>query len=156
MVHQPEVIQPAVSFQPKGVDIDVIADPKVGGTIEWSLDIKTKDHGKGNKIELPKDDNFKLTFNLVDRTGQKLRFDASAPFFCREGGLGPCPTDISTPQVMVDSCNAGTLVVIDWNYGDPRELYYQLNFTNEKGLIKRDYDPPITNGGGGTEPLVEA
>ncbi len=137
------------------VKIDVIAKPKIGG-IEWSLDIKTPGHGKDDKIDLPKNYNYKLIFTLVDRTTLNLRFDASAPIFVREGGAGPCPTDISTPQIMVDSCDADKLVVIDWNYGAPTELYYQLNFVNKKGQDKTNYDPPIVNGGGGGEPMLES
>lgn len=135
------------------VKIDVIAKPKIGG-IEWSLDIKTPGHGKDDKVDLPEGHNYKLIFTLDDRTTLKLRFDASAPIFVREGGAGPCPTDISTPQVMVDSCEAKKLVVIDWNYGAPTELYYQLNFVNETGQCKYDYDPPVVNGGGGTKPIM--
>lgn len=155
MEHQTNVIEPEVSIMAKG-DIGVIAKNRLGGGIDWSLDIKDGNHGKGNDIKLPKDHNYELTFKLDDQTNLGLRFDASAPIFAREGPPGNCPTDISTPQIMVDSCNANTLVVIDWNYGPPVELYYQLNFTNKKGLSKFAYDPPITNGGGGTEPLVEA
>ena len=136
------------------VKIDVIAKPKIGG-IEWSLDIKTPGHGKDDKIDLPKNYNYKLIFTLVDRTTLNLRFDASAPIFVREGGAGPCPTDISTPQIMVDSCDADKLVVIDWNSGAPVELYYQLNFVNTVGTKKYTYDPPITNGGGGVPPMME-
>lgn len=140
---------------PKDVKIDVIARPKIGG-IEWSLDIKTPGHGKDDKVDLPEGHNYKLIFTLDDRTTLKLRFDASAPIFVREGGAGPCPTDISTPQVMVDSCEAKKLVVIDWNYGAPTELYYQLNFVNETGKDDCHYDPPIVNGGGGTKPMMIA
>lgn len=138
----------------RGVDIDVIAKPKIGGGVDWSLDIKTSGHGKDDKIDLPKDHNYQMNFTLDDRTRLNLRFDASAPIFVREGGAGPCPTDISTPQIMVDSCDARKLVVIDWNYGAPTELYYQLNFVNKTGLEKYPYDPEIKNGGGGGEPMM--
>ena len=139
----------------KGVDIDVIASD-VAGTIKWSLDIKTSGHGKDNKIELEKDHNYIMTFTLLDRTRLNLRFDASGPFFARDGGAGPCPTNISTAQIMVDSCEAKKLVVMDWNYGAPTELYYQLNFVNETGKDDCHYDPPIVNGGGGTKPMMIA
>ena len=137
----------------KGVDINVIADP-AGAGVTWRLDIKTSGHGNGNKIDLPKDNNYAMNFSLVDNTRLNLRFDASAPIFVREGGAGPCPTDISTPQIMVDSCNAKSLVVIDWNSGAERELYYQLNFVNMTGQTKYPYDPIIKNGGGGVPPFV--
>lgn len=138
---------------PNKVTIDVIADP-VGAGIAWRLDIKSVGHGKGNKIDLPKDNNYEMNFTLIDNTKLNLRFDASAPIFVREGGAGPCPTDISTPQIMVDSCNAKTLVVIDWNSGAELELYYQLNFVNKTGRTKYPYDPIIKNGGGGAPPFV--
>ena len=138
---------------PNKVTIDVIADP-VGAGIAWRLDIKSVGHGKGNKIDLPKDNNYEMNFTLIDNTKLNLRFDASAPIFVREGGAGPCPTDISTPQIMVDSCNAKTLVVIDWNSGAELELYYQLNFVNKTGRTEYPYDPIIKNGGGGVPPFV--
>ena len=137
----------------KGVSIDVIADPLPGGGIDWKLDIKTSGHGNNGKIDLPKGHNYEMTFTLVDNTPLNLRFNASGPIFARNGGAGPCPTDISTDQIMVNSCDAKKLVVIDWNYGAPGELYYQLNFVNKTGQSKYDYDPIILNGGGGTHPL---
>lgn len=139
----------------KDVDIDVIADP-AGIGVAWRLEIKTNGHGKGDKIELPKDNNYKINFSLVDNSRLGLRFDASAPMFAREGGGTACPTDISTSQIMVDSCTAENLVVIDWNSGAPVELYYQLNFVNTVGTKKYAYDPTITNGGGGVPPMMEA
>lgn len=138
----------------KGVDINVIADP-AGNGVAWRLDIKTGGHGNGDKINLPKDNNYAITFSLVDNTRLGLRFDASAPMFAREGGGTACPSDISTTQIMVDSCTAKNLVVIDWNSGAPVELYYQLNFVNTVGTKKYAYDPPITNGGGGVPPMIE-
>ena len=138
----------------KGVDINVIADP-VGTGVRWGLDIKTSGHGNGDKIDLPKDHNYVISFSLVDNTQLGLRFDASAPIFAREGGGTACPTDISTSQIMVDSCDAKKLVVIDWNSGARVELYYQLNFVNTVGTKKYTYDPPITNGGGGVPPMME-
>lgn len=137
----------------KGVDINVIADPEGSGIRCW-LDIKTGGHGNGNKIDLPKDNNYKMNFTLIDKTNLNLRFDASAPIFIREGGAGPCPTDVSTTQILVDSCDANTLSVIDWNFGAERELYYQLNFVNKTGQQKFDYDPIIKNGGGGVPPMI--
>ena len=138
----------------KGVAIDVIAD-RLGTGVQWKLDIKTGGHGNGDKINLPKDHNYEITFSLVDNTLLGLRFDASAPIFAREGGGTICPTAISTTQIMVDSCTAKKLVVIDWNSGAPVELYYQLNFVNTVGKNKCAYDPPITNGGGGVPPMME-
>ena len=157
MEYQTDVIEEGPApLVPKDVKIDVIATGDAKNAGDFSLDIKTVGHGKGNKITLPKNDNFKLIFTLHDNTNPKLglRFDASAPIFVKEGGL-PCPTDISTQQVMVDSCDAKTLVVIDWNSGPELELYYKLNFVNENGTAKYNYDPPITNGGGGNSPLAE-
>lgn len=147
-------IDPKAKLLAKGVTIDVVAKDKIGGGMDWSLDIKTSGHGNGNKLKLPKDHNYELTFKLDDKTALGLRFDASAPIFVREGGAGPCPTSITTPQIMVDSCDADTLVVVDWNYGAPIELYYQLNFVNLKGLAKYEYDPIIENGGGGVQPFM--
>ncbi len=136
----------------KGVDINVVADPKPGGGIDWSIDIKTSGHGKNGKIDLPKDHNYEMAFTLVDNTALNLRFDASGPIFARDGGAGPCPTSISTAQIMVASCDSKKLVVTDWNFGAPTDLYYQLNFVNKTGLTKYAYDPIILNGGGGTPP----
>lgn len=155
MENQTNVMEAGLITQKKYVHIDVIAENKSGGGIQYSLDIKTSGHGKGNKINLPSNFNYSIIFKLHDDTEPKVgvRFDASAPIFAKEGGL-PCPTDISTPQIMVDSCNADTLVVTDWNYGESVELYYQLNFVNEEGQKQDPYDPPITNGGGGNPPLI--
>lgn len=155
MAYQTDVIDQNPTLLAKGVDIGVIAKDKPGGGIDWSLDIKTSGHGSANKIKLPPNDNYKLTFNLDDETQLGLRFDASAPIFVKEGGAPPCPTSISTTQIMVDSCDADTLVVIDWNSGPEVELYYQLNFVNKNGTKKYAYDPPITNGGGGNPPFID-
>ncbi len=138
----------------KGVDIGVIAKDKPGGGIDWSLDIKTSGHGNGNKLDLPPGETYKLTFKLDDETRIGLRFDASAPIFVREGGPGTCPTSITTPQVMVDSCDSDTLEVVDWNFGAAVDLYYQLNFVTKDGLNKHPYDPDIRNGGGGIPPFM--
>ena len=146
--HEPDQVATA-----KGVDINVIASPQ-GSGIRWSLDIKTGGHGNGDKIDLPKDNNYKMNFTLIDNTNLNLRFDASAPIFIREGGAGPCPTSVSTTQILVDSCDAKTLSVIDWNFGAEQELYYQLNFVNKTGQTKFDYDPIIKNGGGGVPPMI--
>lgn len=154
MESQTSTIEPETGMMAQGVKLDVVARNKIGGGIDWSLDIKTVGHGSGNKIDLPKDNNYELEFTLDDQTGIGLRFDASAPVFVREGGAGPCPTGISTPQIMVDSCNARKLVLKDWNYGQPVELYYQLNFVDTKGLTKYAWDPVIINGGGGFPPLT--
>ena len=62
-------------------------------------------------------------------------------------------SSITTPQILVESCEEDELVVIDWNYGpNDQELRYQLNFVTDLGAPIDPYDPIIINGGGGGKP----
>lgn len=133
------------------VEVDVIAQPKVGGGINWSHSVKSVGHDNNGKIKLPKGLGYKIKFDLK-ANGFDVRFDASAPFFCKEGTTNPCPGSLMTDQCMVDDCDADTLTVIDWNYGDEQELRYQLNFVNSAGKRVEPYDPIIQNDGGGVKP----
>lgn len=136
------------------IDVEVIARDNGSGGIAWSHTVRSTGHSNGNKIKVPRGEGYRIKFDLDDYTGRHIRFDASAPFFCKEGIADPCPSSISTPQVLVDSCEDDTLVVIDWNYGDEQELRYQLNFVTNVGAPIPPYDPIIINSGGGGEPLM--
>lgn len=133
------------------VEVEIIASPGSGGKIVWSHKVKSTGHSNGNKINLPNGVGYRIHFDL-DRNGLDVRFDAKAPFFCKDGTSDPCPSSITSKQVMVDECDADDLYVIDWNYGDPMELRYQLNFVTEVGDPVDAYDPIIENGGGGIKP----
>jgi hypothetical protein len=132
--------------------VTVTADVDGNGNIQWSHD-NGPSHGGNGKLKLGKDQNYEIIFNLVDKTKRKIRFDASAPFFVKEGN-GSCPRAKDSDQVMVASCDAKKLVILDWNYGVPCELQYQLNFIDEAGAPITPYDPIIENGGGGTKPTL--
>ena len=137
------------------VKIDIIANQAAGGGIDWSHDVKSAGHSNGKKIKLPNGVGYLLEFSLK-KNGLDVRFDAKAPFFCKDGSANPCPSDVSTDQIMVDECKADYLGVIDWNYGTPRELRYQLNFVTETGGPVNPYDPIIENGGGGIKPIISS
>lgn len=134
------------------LDVDVIAEPKGSGGVRWSQQIKDPGHNNGGKVKLPRGRGYKIKFGLKDHTNLNIRFDASAPFFVREGSVGPCPSGMNSSQVMVDECDADALVVTDWNYGAECELHYQLNFVDTTGKPINSYDPIIENGGGGVPP----
>ncbi|RIX32601.1 hypothetical protein [Sphingomonas edaphi] len=133
------------------VKVEVIANPGPGGTIAWSHEIKTPGHSNGNKVKLPKGTGCQIDFDL-DTNGQDVRFDADAPFFCKDGTADPCPSSLTSEQVMVDSCDDDKLIVFDWNYGNPVDLRYQLNFVTKVGERVNPYDPIIENGGGSIRP----
>jgi hypothetical protein len=133
-------------------DIDVFADLNGSGGVKWSHVIKTGPHDNGGKIKLPKGLGSRMEFDLKDNTGLGIRFDASAPFFVREGNAGTCPSTMASTQCMVDTCDADHLTVIDWNYGLECDLHYQLNFVTQGGAPVTSYDPIIQNGGGGVKP----
>jgi hypothetical protein len=135
------------------IDVEVYARPNGSGGVAWSHSVKSHGHSNGNKIKAPRGEGYRIKFDLDDYTDLHVRFDASKPFFCKEGTANPCPDSISTQQVLVDSCEDDTLVVIDWNYGDQeQELRYQLNFVTDVGAPIDPYDPIIINGGGGVQP----
>jgi hypothetical protein len=135
------------------IDVEVYARPDGAGGVTWSHSVKSHGHSNGNKIKAPRGEGYRIKFDLDDYTDLHVRFDASKPFFCKEGTTNPCPDSISTPQVLVDSCEDDTLVVIDWNYGaQEQELRYQLNFVTDIGKPIDPYDPIIINGGGGVQP----
>jgi hypothetical protein len=133
------------------VKVEVIAKRGQNGQIDWSHETKTHGHSNGNKVKLPKGMGYRLEFSL-DTNGLDVRFDADAPFFCKDGTADPCPSSITSDQIMVESCEDDELVVIDWNYGDPTELRYQLNFVTKVGEPVNPYDPIIENGGGSIKP----
>lgn len=130
----------------------VTAEDDGNGDVEWSHDNGPTHGGKG-KLKLSTANWYEVTFKLVDKTNKKIRFDASAPFFVKEGA-GHCPKAKDSDQIMVSSCDAKTLVIMDWNYGAKRDLQYQLNFINAAGEHITAYDPIIENGGGGTKPTI--
>lgn len=136
------------------IDVEVLAKPDGSGGVEWSHTVKTHGHSHGNKIKAPRGQGYRIKFDLDDYTNLKIRFNAAAPFFCKQGTVDPCPNSISTPQILVDSCEDDTLVVIDWNYGAAQELRYQLNFVTNVGAPIPPYDPIIINDGGGGEPFM--
>ena len=142
---------PHLGHVPKRADIIVTAERK-GGEIEYSID--TRGNGANGRIKLEADSGpYRIHFELEDKTGRNLRFDAAQPFFCASG-TGHCPTCIETDQIMVDSCDADELVVVDWNFGEKQELRYQINVTDRHGAPQPPVDPVIENGGG-IKPLVK-
>ena len=135
------------------IEVEVYAKDNGSGGVEWSHKVKTTGHSNGNKIKAPKGEGYWITFDLDDHTDLNIRFDASAPFFCKDGTVDPCPSSITTPQVLVDSCEEDELVVIDWNFNEhEQELRYQLNFVTDIGAPIEPYEPIIINGGGGVRP----
>ena len=129
------------------IKVEVTAIRDASGAICYSH--KINGQNKGGKIDLAKDSGpYKLVFDLDDDTGLGLRFDASAPFYCDVSRGDGCPASIDREQIMVDSCNDDELIVIDWNYGERKELHYQLNVMDEFGERQTPYDPVIVNGGG--------
>jgi hypothetical protein len=135
------------------IEVEVVARDNGSGGVAWSHTVKSSGHSNGNKIKAPKGEGYRITFDLDDYTDLNIRFDASAPFFCKEGVSDPCPSSITTKQILVDSCEPGELVVIDWNYNEiEEELRYQLNFVTNIGGPIDPYDPIIINGGGGVKP----
>lgn len=115
-----------------------------GGGIDYQID--GKPHHTHPKLELPKDSGpYKIRFKLD--TKLDLRFDAAKPFYCIKDE-GCCPDRLGSEQVMVDRCDKKELVVVDWNYGEPQDLRYQINFVDACGAAKEPLDPIIQNGGG--------
>jgi len=151
---------PHALLEQKAMKVEVTAVLDGSGGIKYAHSIKslrarktkTKTKKKrtmqhGDPIKLPKDSGpYRITFAL--ETDLDLRFDAAGAFLCDVTYAGACPTSINRVQFMVDSCNDDTLDVVDWNYGDPAEFHFQLNFVNQAGVPQTPYDPIIINGGG--------
>ena len=139
----------------KSLDITIIANPGTGtDPVDWEIEIDPS-HKNGDKIKLHHGNGYEIDFDLKDKTDLEVRFDASAPFFVKDGTTDPCPNTCNSPQIMVDSCKDDELVVIDWNYGEGPEvqdLRYQLNFVTKYGKRLNPFDPIIENAGGGTRP----
>lgn len=154
MVEDLNVLDRAEVAGLKNVDIDVEAK-QGNGKIEWALVSKTIGHGTGDKIKLDPGEGYTITFDLVNQERLDVRFDASSPIFVREGSGTFCPTKLDSKQIMIDSCSAKQLVVIDWNFGNKRDLHYQLNFVTETGQPVDPCDPIIQNGGGGDPPFID-
>lgn len=135
------------------IEVEVLAEDNGSGGVKWSHTVKSYGHSNGNKIKVPKGEGYRITFDLDDYTDLNIRFDASGPFYCKEGTVDPCPSSITTQQILVESCEEDELVVIDWNFGpNEQELRYQLNFVTNIGGPIDPYDPIIINGGGGIKP----
>jgi hypothetical protein len=134
------------------VEVDIFAEHDGKGGVLWSHKVKNPGHGHGQKIKLPRGIGYEIHFDLRKPHDLNVQFDASAPFFCKEGTADPCPSEITTDQIMVESCEKDELVVVDWNYGKEQELRYQLNFVDDAGARVDPYDPVILNEGGGTKP----
>jgi len=131
----------------------VTAKLDASGKVKWSHEVKSPGHSDGDKIKAPKGEGYWIIFDLDDYTGRNIRFDASAPFFCKDDTADPCPSSMDSEQILVESCAEDELVVIDWNYGpSQKELRYQLNFVTDIGEHVDPYDPIIINGGGGVAP----
>lgn len=138
------------------VEVEIVGSgPDANGEVIWSHEVKSPGHDNGGKIKLGKDLGYLIRFDLRDDTRLHLRFDASGPFFVKEGTADPCPSTLGSTQCMVDDCDAKKLTVIDWNFGDPLQLRYQLNFVTRTGKRVNPYDPIIENGGGGVPPFIE-
>ncbi len=128
------------------VEVEVTATES-GGSISYTHVVRS--HNNNGKVDLPKDSGpYKIVFSLDDDTNRGLRFDAAAPFYCDVTQGGRCPSSVNRQQIMVASCEDDKLTVVDWNYGTPMELHYQLNFTDGNGVAVKEYDPIIQNGGG--------
>lgn len=147
-VDDPQVVDPTTITGPKSLDIDIIAcpDPLDPKKVKWDID--TKDPANPKKIKAKDPENYLLKFKLFDNTTLEVRFDASSPFYCKDGTSDPCPSSVTSDQVLVDSCKDNELVVLDWNV-IKQELRYQLNFVTKAGKLLNPYDPIIDNGGGG-------
>lgn len=132
-------------------DVEIKAKPPVGGKVQWDIEVKGR-YKDGKKIKVPHGEGVEIHFDLDDDSGLGLRFDASAPFFVKEGTSDPCPSDFNSDQMMVDSCKDDKLVVFNWN-AKAEQLRYQLNFVTKSGKRVNPFDPIIDNGGGGVKPL---
>lgn len=134
-------------------DVMVDVTPRLDDEeIVWTISVKTTGYGNGNRVNLPEDAGYRIVFQLENPDQLDVRFDASDPIFVRSGGGSFCPTRLDSDQIMIDSCEADELAVYDWNFGDPQELHYQLNFVTETGKPVKPCDPIIDNGGGASKP----
>ena len=138
----------------KPIDVDVFATKVAGDGYDYKLEIKTHGHDDNGKLKTPKDEGCAIRFNLVRKSKEEdVRFDASAPFSVRRIDGSDCQSLKDCEQIIVDSCTADELVIIDWNFGHEMELEYELHFTSFSGLESvRSCDPVIQNTGGGIKP----
>ena len=137
----------------KPVEVEIIGTG--WNPIAWEQNIKTTGHGNGDTLHFPKAaDNYMIAFKLTNRTGHDIRFDASAPIFMDRTVPGsPCPKSFATDQLIVESCDAHTLVLKNWNVV-AMDLRYQLNFVTGLGDRVAPLDPIIQNGGGGIKTII--
>ena len=115
------------------------------GKIDFEVDGMKANHAR---LKLDKDSGAQpIDFDLQDHSGRGLSFEQGDPIWVDEDG--PCPPSpgISTDQLQVTACNAGSLSIVNQNSGRARELRYQLNFIAADGS-RTTCDPIIDNGGG--------
>jgi hypothetical protein len=124
-----------------------------GGRIEWSW--KNDTHPGSGELKVGKGKNGKLVFRIDNKTGKTIRFDASGPIFYVENPTtDDCPTSFPAGgDLMVESCDADLLTLIDWNTV-AGEIRYQVNFVTNSGGSVPPLDPVIINGGGGIKPFI--
>lgn len=103
---------------------------------------------KQARLKLAKDSGpHEIQFQLHDQTGRGLQFNQADPIWVDEDAPCPPTPGLTTDQLTVATCDAGTLSTVNANSGRARELRYQLNFIAADGS-KADCDPIVDNGGG--------
>lgn len=149
----PQPQQQTNSNPPPGtpVQADVLAEPKAGGGVKFSLEWRFKGQTNGRKdpIDIPPmnhgDPGTTIHFHLHDTTGRGFQFNTVDPIWVSRIR---CPKEASEdPEIPKDQIEARFKLLKVFNTNrDKCELRYALLFKDRDDKPEA-YDPSIKNGG---------
>lgn len=131
----------------KQMKIKVRATIDAAGAVDFDIDgVKAKN----SRLKLDKDSGaHSMDFDLHDQTGMALQFATADPVWAADNAPCPPAPGLNSEQLGIADCKPKTLMLVNQNSGDPREIRYQLNFVAADGSTV-GCDPIIDNGGGET------
>jgi hypothetical protein len=126
-------------------NVKILASQAASGGIDFDVDGVKAAHAW---LKLDKDSGkHSINFELHDKSGRNLKFDAADPIWISEDCPCPPAAGINSDQIDITDTAERSLQVQNGNWGRARELRYQLNFIAEDGS-RAACDPVIQNGGG--------
>lgn len=103
--------------------------------------------GDKTRVKLPRDSGpHKFAFNLDDQTGLNVRFSALS---ADESQQCPPRPGINTDQIVDVDIDGEKASFKDSNSGPGRDISYAWTFACDDPSQTPEFDPVITNGGGG-------
>jgi len=140
------------------IDVDVSATLAANGDVKFDCQWKEDGSDKGwqnGPIVLPRGpDQYRLVFDLDDKSGRKLKF-YETPAEAMYVQVGSCPSAPGDGGGQIDFESVDSkkkkLTIMDFNRDPPCTLHYMLRFDGEPhgACPPYEHDPEISNGGGG-------